>query len=60
MTTDDARLFVSYRKHQDLFNFLVDKGVFDTKGGSVVLHFNASGRIMKIDKQEVLFYLSVK
>lgn len=60
LNEEDARLFVSFRKYQDVFKTMLDSGVFDTKSGSIILHFNLEGNLAKIDRNQVLFFLSVK
>lgn len=57
MTEDEASRFIAYQQYHDIFNVLLDNGVFDTKNGSVVLHFNFQGQLMKIDRNQILFLL---
>ena len=45
LSTEDKYLLDTMRK----------AGVFETKNGSVILHFNYEGRLMKIDRQQILF-----
>lgn len=60
LTKEEAESFVLFRKYQDKIETLINNDVFDTKSGSVIIHFNLDGRIMKIDKNEVLFFLKNK
>jgi len=52
----DATLFLEFRKNQDAFKILSDNKIFDTQSGSVVLHFNLEGRLVKVDRNQVLFF----
>jgi len=60
LTESDAGLFIEFRKYQDVFDMLMQTGVFDVKGGSVTIHFNAQGQIARVDKNETVFYRTAK
>ena len=46
LTDDEANLFILFRKYQDQFAYLISEGFFETKGGHVIVHFNANSTIM--------------
>lgn len=55
----EAERFVEFQKYYELFNFLLDKKVFEQKGASIVLNFDHLGNIGSITRNDVL-YLSTK
>lgn len=50
----DATAFKLFRQYQDKIVLLVSLGVFETRNGSVELHFNNEG-LASIDKHERLY-----
>ena len=55
LTNEDAELFLSFRKNQDVFSVLDKQGIFDIKNGSVEIHFDAAGTMANIVKHEVIY-----
>jgi len=55
----EAEKFVEFQKYYELFNFLLDKKVFEQRGASIVLNFDHVGNIGSITRSDVL-YLSNK
>lgn len=55
----EAEKFIEFQKYYELFNFLLDKKVFEQKGASIVLNFDHLGNIGSITRSDVL-YLSTK
>lgn len=55
ISPQEAMQFRNFQKHHDLFLLLVNKGVFDIRNGSAVLHFDNNGIIQKIDRHDPLF-----
>lgn len=55
LSTDDSRLFILFRKHQDKIAILLKNDVFEAKNGKIILHFNQNGQLMKIEKDETLY-----
>jgi hypothetical protein len=60
LTTPEAMMFRNYQQFHDTFALMVQKGVFDIKGGSVTIHFDANGIIQKIERKDNLFDARVK
>ena len=48
LTQHEADCFVAFRKNQELFEILLQAGVFKTKGGKAVLHFDKDGEIVQV------------
>lgn len=59
LTPIDAERFKDFQRYYELFNFLLDKKVFEQKGASIVLNFDHLGNIGSITRSDVL-YLSTK
>lgn len=59
LTAVETERWKEFQKHYELFNFLLEKKVFDQKGASIVLNFNNTGGIGSITRSDVL-YLSNK
>lgn len=53
LTDEDAELFKSFREHQEHYKIMLDAGIFAFKGGSVVIHYNPTGLIMKIERNAI-------
>jgi hypothetical protein len=51
----EAKKWVTFQKHYDLFMLLVEKGVFDQKNGSVALHFDSVGNLQTIQRADILY-----
>lgn len=49
LTNDEARQFVTFRKHFTMVNLMESLGVFNIKDGSVEIHFDRLGQIAKVD-----------
>lgn len=49
LTEDEAKLFLQFRKFQDVFNNMTISGVFDLKGSSATLHFDENGELRKVE-----------
>ena len=60
LTTPEAEMFKDFQQFHDTFALLVKRGVFDVKGGSVVIHFDHLGMIQKIERHDSLFDTRVK
>lgn len=48
LTEEEAVSFIAWRKHQDCFETLLRAGVFNTKKGKALLHFDLEGLLMLI------------
>lgn len=59
LTPVEAERFKDFQRYYELFNFLLDKKVFEQKSASIILNFNHLGNIGSITRNDVL-YLSDK
>jgi len=57
MTNYDAKLFLEFQRHHDIFALMVDKKVFDQKGAAITLHFDNNGLLKTITRADVLYLL---
>jgi len=55
MTDEDAQLFVWVQQNWDKLNILKQAGVFCTKNGSIILHFDALGMLMQVESNKIEF-----
>lgn len=55
----DVERWKEFQRHYELFNFLLDRKVFEQKGASIILNFDNLGNIGSITRSDVL-YLSNK
>jgi hypothetical protein len=55
ITDGEAAMFLLFRKYQDTFAFMLSCGVFDVKGGNVILSFDQAGRLKSV-KRELFDY----
>ena len=55
LTNEDAELFKRFREYQDIFQIILEAGVFDTKLGVVSLSFNRE-RVLTQIKKDILTY----
>lgn len=55
LTDEDAKLFVLFRKHQDLIQTLLDARIQGVKGGQAILHFNPDGKLMEVELKVISF-----
>ena len=60
LTTPEALLFKDFQQFHQTFALLCEKGVFDIKSGSAVIHFDNLGKIQKIERHDNLFDNRVK
>lgn len=60
LTTPEAEMFKSFQEFHSTFFLLVNSGVFNIKGGSAVIHFDESGVIQNIERNDTLFNSRVK
>lgn len=55
LTTPEAMMFREFQQFHNTFALLCSKGVFDIKGGSATIHFDANGNIKNITRSDTLF-----
>lgn len=48
MTENEAELFVEFQKYRDVFQVLLNNGVFETRNGQAVLNFTPEGILADI------------
>jgi len=60
LTTQDAIQFRAFQQFHATFMLMVNKGVFDTKNGSIEMHFDSNGVIQKIERHDSLFDSRIK
>lgn len=60
LTTPEALLFKQYQEFHATFQLLCEKGVFDIKGGSAVIHFDTNGHIARIERHDSLYDIRMK
>lgn len=51
----EAKKWLMFQQHYDVFSILVDRGIFDTRNGNVELHFNEHGIVGSIIKHEMIY-----
>lgn len=59
LNEEDSAKFVLFMEHYDLFNLLLDKGVFNIKNGSATIHYNHLGTVTSIDRKDVLYHSKI-
>lgn len=55
LNEQEAELFEKFRRNQKAFEKLIDSKALDVENGSITLHFNSSGQLMKIEQNGVLY-----
>ena len=55
LSTPEALLFKNFQEFHKTFALLVEKGVFDIKNGSAVIHFDQAGYVQKIERHDSLY-----
>lgn len=49
LANPDAEAFAQFQKYHDQFVVLLEKGFFEIKSGSGTAHFDAGGKIRKVE-----------
>lgn len=52
---NEAKQFLVFREHYDIFSILIEKKVFDTRNGSVALHFDNNGTLQSIQRADFMY-----
>jgi len=52
---EEAKKFILFQKHYNLFCLLLEKGVFEQKSGSVSLNFDYNGVLQTIQRSDFLY-----
>lgn len=54
LNESDALLFAEFRRLQSNFSLLNDCGFFGIRNGSGTVHFDAEGRVRKVDRNDCI------
>jgi len=52
---EDAKKFLKFQEHYDLFTLLLESGVFQQKNAAIILNFDEHGILQAIDREDCLF-----
>lgn len=52
---DEAKKFMLFQQHYELFSLLLEKGVFDQKSAAISLHFDHLGTLQTIQRADFLY-----
>lgn len=52
---EDAQKWLLFQEHYDLFNLLLNKGVFNQKNAAISLHFDQFGNLSTIQRSDFLY-----
>lgn len=52
---EEAKKWVMFQKYYDVFSLIMDRKVFEIKGGSATLHFDAEGQLQAINRSDTLW-----
>lgn len=52
---EEAKQFLLFQKHYDLFNLLLERGIFDQKKSIISLYFDHTGTLTKIQRDDNLY-----
>lgn len=52
---EEAKKWMLFQQYYEVFSTLVDKKVFETVNGSAMLHFDASGTLQSITRNDILW-----
>jgi len=51
----EAKLFIEFQKHYDLFTLLLEKDVFKQKNAAITLNFDNTGSLQAIERRDFLY-----
>ena len=55
VTNGDAVLFRQFREYQDVFQHMLNAGVFETRNGVAILNFDSSGTLTEIRRDTLVY-----
>lgn len=55
LTREQAALFVLFCKNYDKIGFLISKGIFDVKHGSVMINFDSNNNIGSVEVRQMMY-----
>jgi len=53
---EDARKFLLFQEHYEIFNVLLNAGVFNQKSAAITLHFDHIGTLRTIQRADTLYF----
>lgn len=60
LTTPEAIQFRNFQQFHETFALLCKAGVFDIKAGSATIHFDITGSITKVERNDRLYDTRIK
>lgn len=51
----EAKKFLVFQQYYDIFSILIDKKIFDTRNGSIALHFDKEGVLQSIQRADFMY-----
>jgi len=55
LTEEDAKKFILFQKYFKMFNFLLEKKVFEQRGANITLSIDKYGVLHRISRQDTLY-----
>lgn len=55
LTPIDVIRFKEFQKYYEMFNFLLERKIFEQRGAAITINFDATGKIGSITRNDVLF-----
>jgi len=55
MPDAEAAKFLLFQEYFEPFNVLIEAGVFQTRNGSIALHFDANGVLQTVQRADTLY-----
>lgn len=56
----DAKKFLVFQEHYDLFTLMLEKGVFKQKNAAITLNFDSNGTLQTIQRSDFMYSLSAE
>lgn len=53
LNDEEVSAFLMFRKHQDLFQSMIDAHLHEVKGGQATLHFRPDGQLMNVELKTI-------
>ena len=60
LTDKEAKMFVAFRKYQELFEAMIESKVPELVNGQAVLNFNSDGTLMDIELKQKVYRRSLQ
>ena len=52
---EDAKKFLLFQEHYNLFSLLLERNVFNQKNCAITLHFDSQGKLQVIQRADYLY-----